>query len=845
MAGAALWLATGLGVASTATVSVNPLTLYFDRPADYFEESFVLGNGRQGAIVYGNPSEERISLNDITLWSGEPYGEAYNPGAWRHLGAIREALDKGDIRRAEELQKLMQGTNSQYYMPLGNLFINFDYRGEGSEPTTGAGTTSEPGAKYGISTPDDVADYSRILDLTTATAEARWQRGDNEVKTTYFASAPDSVIVVEIAATKPLDITLRFDSQLPFTATATGHRISADGYGPYGFERVDHNGEWSEQLRFEEGRGVRFRTNITAEAPGATYSTDADGSLKVSDAKNIKIIINSATNFKNAHTLPALSGIYEKREADRIADKAVGKSVEELHKAHLQDYQELFGRVDVDFGETDQAIAALPLDKRLMNYYDHHASDPDLEEMYFQFGRYLLIGSSRTEGVPANLQGLWNEHLYAPWRSNYTTNINAEENYWPAETTNLSELHKPLLSFVAGLPEGGKLTAKEYYNIDRGWCLAHNTDIWGMTCPVGFGSDDPMWANWNMGGAWMASHIWQHYLFTQDLDFLKEYYPVLKGAAEFCLEWLTEDENGRLMTYPSTSPENQFVGPDGKPAATSKGGFADMAIIRQCLSDARDAARALDTDASFIAEADAAISRLTPYRIGSKGQLQEWFDDFTEVDPQHRHQSHLYGLFPGNHLSPEETPELAKAAARTLEIKGENTTGWSTGWRVNLLARLKNSGKAYSMYRRLLKLVSPDGYQGDDRRRGGGTYPNLLDAHSPFQIDGNFGGTAGVAEMLMQSSLPGETGAVITLLPALPEEWQTGSFKGLKARGGYEVDAEWSDGRVTSITLKAPGGKVQESFFPLGKSEALVTVKANGTVIPLMLKSGEVRVYSF
>lgn len=800
----------------TATAA-NPLTLYFDRPADYFEETFVIGNGRQGGIIYGNPSEERISLNDITLWSGEPYTEAYNPGAWRHIADIRKALDEGDIRKAEELQKLMQGTNSQYYMPLGNLFIDFADKTPASE-------------------------YDRKLDLRTATATVSYTKGDNDIITTYFASAPHQVIVVEIVASKPLDLNLRFDSQLPFTAKANGSRISADGYAPYGFERVNNDGNWREELRFDPDRGIHFRANITASAPDGRITPEADGGLKVADATNVKIIINTATNFAGQHTLPQESGIDEKTLADRIADRAMQTDIHDLYRNHLDDYQKLFSRVEIDLGATDPAIASLPLDRRLLNYYDNRSADLDLEELYFQFGRYLLIGCSRTPGVPANLQGLWNEHLYAPWRANYTTNINAEENYWPAETTNLSELHMPFLSFVAALPEGGKLTAKEYYNIDRGWTLAHNTDIWGMTCPVGFGSDDPMWANWNMGGAWVASHIWQHYLFTRDIDFLREYYPVLKGAAEFCLAWLTEDEDGNLMTYPATSPENQFVGPDGKPAATSKGSFADMSIIHQCLSDAAAAAGELGTDADFIKEAESAVARLTPYRIGTKGQLQEWFEDYTEVDPQHRHQSHLYGLFPGDRLSPEKTPELAKAAARTLEIKGENTTGWSTGWRVNLLARLKDAPKAYSMYRRLLKYVSPDGYQGDDRRRGGGTYPNLLDAHSPFQIDGNFGGTAGVAEMLLQSAMPDVAeGAVITILPALPEEWNAGSFKGLKARGGYEVDAEWADGSVSSFTIKAPEGNVMKNVFPIGDNSAIVTVRANGSNIPLILKPGEKR----
>lgn len=801
------------------------LNIHFDRPADYFEETFVIGNGSQGAIIYGNPIRERISLNDITLWSGEPYStgsgpgqtRVYNPGAYRHLPEIRDALERGDIRAAEEAQHKMQGTNSQYYQPLGNVYIDFS---ENSAETTKG--VSAGAANMQIS--GSISGYQRNLDLTTATATVNYLREGNNITTSYFASAPDSVIVVNINAARPISFRVEFESLLPFTATASGSRISADGYAPYGFERVQENGEWKEKMLFDPSRGIHYRANVSAVTREGKVKANPDGTLSVKDATDVTLHINIATNFAGATVLPAAGGIDEKANADRLADKSTAKGYRELIGRHLADYQPLFSRVEVDFGATDPALAALPIDVRLKKYHDEKTYDPDLEELYFQFGRYLLTGCSRTPNVPANLQGLWNEHQYAPWRANYTANINVEENYWPAETTNLSELHMPLLGFVKQLPAtGGSVTAKEYYGIDRGWCLAHNTDIWGMTCPVGFGADEPMWANWNMGGAWVSSHIWQHFLFTKDVDFLKEYYPALKGAAEFCLAWLTEDENGNLITTPSTSPENRFIAPDGRPAATSAGGTADLAMIRQCLSDARDAASTLGLDPDFVKEADSALSRLAPYKVGSKGQLLEWAVEWPEEDPQHRHQSHLYGLFPGDHITIDGTPSLADAAAKVLEIKGENTTGWSTGWRVNLLARLQDSAKAYSMYRRLLKYVSPDGYTGPDRRRGGGTYPNLLDAHTPFQIDGNFGGTSGVAEMLMQS-----TPSTITLLPALPTEWRDGSFKGLRARGGFEVDAEWRDGKVSSLRVSTEKG---------GET----TLKINDNLIPVTLKAGETR----
>lgn len=777
--------------------NANDLTLKFDRPAEFFEESFVIGNGTQGAIVYGNPYRERISLNDITFWSGEPDTAAYNPEAYKYLPEIRKALNDGDYSKAEALQTKMQGHNSQYYQPIGSLFIDFKDK-----------------------TP--VSNYNRKLDLNTAVANVSYTKGDNEVLTEYLASAPDSLIAIRLTSSQPMSLSLSFDSKLPHENSVSDLGISADGYAPYGFEYKQRK----ETLLFDPKRGIHFRANIAAVSNTGTIDT-TDGSINVNNATDVTVYVTISTNFEAPNINPANSHKDYKGIADSRRDNALAQQFDDIAARHTEDYRNLFSRVNVDFGTSDPRLLELPTDVRLKTYYDNHSYDPDLEELYFQFGRYLLISCSRTPNVPATLQGLWNEQVYAPWRSNYTVNINLEENYWPAEVTNLSELHYPLLSFVNQLQTTGKTTAKEYYNIDRGWCGAHNSDIWAMTCPVGHGDDHPQWANWNMGGAWLSSHIWQHYLFTKDKQFLSEYYPVLKGAAEFCLEWLIEDANGNLITSPSTSPENNFISPQGQAIATSAGCYADLGIIRECLADTRDAAVEMGEDKALVAEIDAALSKLAPYKIGANGQLQEWAEDFKEQDPQHRHQSHLYGMFPGNHISIAETPELAAAVLRTLEIKGENTTGWSTGWRVNLLARLAQSDKAYSMYRRLLKYVSPDGYKGFDQRRGGGTYPNLLDAHSPFQIDGNFGGTAGVAEMLMQS-----TPESITLLPAAPDNWAVeGSFDGLRARGAFTVDAKWSKGKVTTFTISSDKG-------------GSTTVYANGKSYPVNLQPGESKTFN-
>lgn len=747
--------------------------LFFDRPADFFEETFVIGNGTQGAIVYGNPYRERLSLNDITFWTGEPDSAVYSPGACKFIPEIRAALDKGDYELAEKLQLEVQGHYTNNYQPIGNLFIDFDDKSEASK-------------------------YERRLNLANATASTSYSKNGNHIVTEYIASAPDSVIAVKISALKPIDFTISFESPIKSCSVKSkANSIVASGYASFSSLPSYVDMPADQKMIYDEKHGTRFATDVRVVSPDARIKANSDGSLSVKAAREAVVVTSISTSFNGADRDPATDGRDYLAAARRKASRAASKAYSLLKKDHVADYSRLFSRAGIELGESDPSLQAMPTDIRLKNYTDNNTYDPDLEELYFDYGRYLLISCSRTPKVPANLQGLWNEYLLPPWSSNYTTNINVEENYWPAEVTNLSELHMPLLSFIKQLPVTGRETAREYYGVDRGWCLGHNSDIWAITNPVGMHSGDPQWANWNMGGAWIASHIWEHYLFTRDIDFLREYYPTLRGAAEFCLDWLIKDEDGHYITSPGTSPENSFFSPQGKKASTSAGGYADIAMIRQCLEDTRAASRILDQDEALAAEIDEKLANLLPYKVGARGQLQEWKYDFEEIDPQHRHQSHLYGMYPGHHISVEKTPDLAEAVAKSLEIKGDNTTGWSTGWRVNLLARLADADKSYAMYRRLLKYVSPDNYQGPDKRKGGGTYPNLLDAHAPFQIDGNFGGTAGVAEMLIQS-----TPESVTLLPALPEAWKNGSFHGLRTRAGVEVDAEWKDGRIVRYTLR-------------------------------------------
>jgi alpha-L-fucosidase 2 len=485
--------------------------------------------------------------------------------------------------------------------------------------------------------------------------------------------------------------------------------------------------------------------------------------------------------------------------------KVVEKPYQQLKLDHINDYQQFYKRVELNFGST--TAPDLPTDKRLLRYAEGH-EDKNLEVLYFQFGRYLLISSSRTPGVPANLQGIWNPHLRPPWSSNYTMNINVEENYWLAENANLSEMHQPLLSFISNLSNTGAITAKTFYGVNKGWVACHNSDIWAMTNPVGnFGQGDPSWANWNMGGAWISTHLWEHYLFTQDKEYLKNYaYKLMKGAAQFCLEWLVDDGNGNLVTSPSTSPENIYKTTDGYQGATLYGATADLAMIRACFRQTIEASKVLGEDETFRQQLEAAMERLYPYQISKNGHLQEWYHDWADADPYHRHQSHLFGLFPGYDINPEATPNLANASRKTLEIKGDETTGWSKGWRINLWARLWDGNRAYKMYRELLRYVEPDAIRMTNS--GGGTYPNLFDAHPPFQIDGNIGGAAAVIEMLMQS-----TTDEIRLLPALPDAWSTGTVSGICARGGFEVSVEWKDGKPLKVRVSSKIGGQTSLIF--------------------------------
>ena len=789
-------------------------TLHYDRPADYFEEALVIGNGTMGGIVYGGTQTDRISLNDITLWTGEPCNmKIYSPDAHKTIPAIREALRQGDYKKADQLQREVQGHFSQNYQPLGQLAIEY------------------------LDTMAAVTDYKRWLDIGDATAHTSYLRGGYRYTTEYFATNPDSGMVVRITTTNPKGIRARFSLSCQLRHSRSiqdGNTLITDGYA--GYASLPSYYDAKEKFAYDPGRGIHFRTKVLVSGK----NTRAEGeNIVVDGAREVTLYIVDATSFNGYDKDPVKEGKPYKALADVRLKRLAGVSFNQLRGRHVSDYKAIYDRVKLRLGK---AVADdRPTNEVLRDYVDEGRFNPELEALYFQYGRYLLISCSRTPNVPANLQGLWNESILPPWSCNYTSNINVEENYWAAETAGLPEMHQSLFTYMKELQGSGELTAKAYYGVDRGWCLAHNTDIWAMTCPVGLHTGDPMWANWNMGGAWLSTHIWEHYTFSLDKAFLREYYPVLKGAAEFCLGWLIStkemgvDGQEYLITAPATSPENSFVTPDGYHGRTCYGGSADLAMIRECLFDAVQAAEVLGIDQSFVVEANAALNRLQPYKIGKKGNLQEWFYDWEDEDPHHRHQSHLFGVYPGHRLDDGVNTKEAihRAAAKTLELKGDRTTGWSTGWRVNLYARLHDAKNAYHIYRKLLSYVSPDGYRGPDARRGGGTYPNLLDAHSPFQIDGNFGGCAGVIEMLMQSEyqIPDWSSSrlpitSIELLPALPDNWKDGEVSGLRARGGITVGMTWQDGKVKKVSLTA-------------QQPCVVTLLMNGERKKVKLKRGE------
>lgn len=759
----------------------NDLKIWYDRPASQWIEALPIGNGFIGGMVFGGIEDELIQLNEGTLWSGGPQKKNINPDASQYLKPLREALDKEDYETANSLIMKMQGHYTESFLPLGDLHIRQNFGSE-KEITPGH--------------------YRRELSLNNAVATTQYFVKDVQYKREVFTSAIDSIMVVRISASKSGMITLdlSLSSQLAGTvSTKENNTIVMRGKAPARVDPNYYNRQGREpilQIDTEGCNGMRVQTVLKAITEGGIMTSN-EKALHVKGADTVIILLSAATSFNGFDKCPDSAGKDEILISQRYLDKASRKSFEELRAAHIADFRRYFDRVSFCLvGNTNNpADDELPSDERIKRYSSGNY-DPDLEALYFQYGRYLLISSSRPGGSPANLQGIWNKEFRPPWSSNYTININTEMNYWPAETANLSEMHLPLLDWIKNLSQTGKVTAKEYYNA-RGWVAHHNSDIWGLSNAVGnIGDGDPVWANWQMGGNWLCRHLWEHYSFSRDKEFLKNTaYPVMKEAALFCFDWLIE-KDGYLITSPSTSPENDFLIND-KRYAVSQAATMDIAIIRDLFTNLIEASQVLDIDKEFRQKLIEKKAMLLPYQIGSLGQLQEWSKDYKEADKHHRHLSHLYGLHPGNQISPLTTPELAKACERTIEIRGDEGTGWSKGWKINFAARLFKGNHAYTLIR--------DAMNYTDKTKGGvtggGIYPNFLGAHPPFQIDGNFGATAGIIEMLLQSHMN-----EIHILPALPDAWAEGEIKGLKARGNFEVDIAWKNNRIEKALIRSNSG---------------------------------------